>query len=72
MCSESDLHDDGIVTPLEIISREQLIALEEAGWEISRPIEFLCDNCGKPMSGHDEMAHCWPERAAHSDGRDDA
>ena len=38
--------EDRIVTPLEIISREQLEALEAEGWEISRPIEF--DEDGSP------------------------
>lgn len=37
--------DDRIVTPLEIISQEQLEALEEAGWEISRPIECDIPRC---------------------------
>lgn len=38
-------NDPGIVTPLEIISREQLEALEAAGWEISRPIECDIPGC---------------------------
>jgi len=35
--------EDRIVSPLEIITREQLEALEAAGWEISRPLEFEDD-----------------------------
>ena len=22
---------------------------------------MVCENCGKPMSEHDAMAHCWPD-----------
>jgi hypothetical protein len=30
--------------------------------------EFRCDNCGKSMAEHDEMAHCWPKRAGWEQG----
>ena len=31
---------------------------------------LLCENCGKPMAEHDDMAHCWVRALPgdHSDG----
>lgn len=41
------------------------------GHPLSPDGALLCENCGKPMAEHDDMARCWVQvPSAHLDGSD--
>ena len=56
-------------TAPEAYLQQELRRLHAAVEELLNDGPLLCENCGKPMAEHDDMAHCWVQAVGtHTDG----